>query len=137
MQSRASYTSSQQFHSYVRKRVSPNAAGGDAKNNVTTNWVAMFELGNPEELINWRIQLNHDIWNKLCKSPESQFDTVEMLLGGKALQHWQQFKPHTADLPILGTLDEDDNKSSGEDKDDEEEKKTRDRALQVLAHQLG
>eukprot|EP00957_Ditylum_brightwellii_P140998 10741835-Ditylum_brightwellii.AAC.1 len=40
-------------------------------------------MGNPEELINWRIRLNHFIWNKLCKLPKSWFDMVEMLLGGK------------------------------------------------------
>eukprot|EP00957_Ditylum_brightwellii_P129697 9893321-Ditylum_brightwellii.AAC.1 len=27
--------------------------------------------GNPKELINWRIQLNHVIQNKPCKLPES------------------------------------------------------------------
>eukprot|EP00957_Ditylum_brightwellii_P099689 7593964-Ditylum_brightwellii.AAC.1 len=68
--------------------VSPNATGGDTKNNVTKNCVANFKSGNPEELINWRIRLNHVIRNKLCTSPESRFDMVEMLLGGKALQHW-------------------------------------------------
>eukprot|EP00957_Ditylum_brightwellii_P147912 11263006-Ditylum_brightwellii.AAC.1 len=68
--------------------VSPNVTGGDAKNNVTKNCVAKFKLGSPEELIKWRTRLNYVIWNKRCKSLESQFDMVEMLLGGKALQHW-------------------------------------------------
>eukprot|EP00957_Ditylum_brightwellii_P043010 3258041-Ditylum_brightwellii.AAC.1 len=40
-------------------------------------------MKNPEELINWRIWLNHVIQNKQCKSPESHFDMVQMLLGGK------------------------------------------------------
>eukprot|EP00957_Ditylum_brightwellii_P170473 12976190-Ditylum_brightwellii.AAC.1 len=47
---------------------------------------------------------------------------VEMLLGGKALQHWRQFKSQAMDLLILGVHDEDDDESSGEDKDDEEKK---------------
>eukprot|EP00957_Ditylum_brightwellii_P153263 11664783-Ditylum_brightwellii.AAC.1 len=38
--------------------------------------VTKFKWGNPEELINWRIRLNHVIRNKLCKSPESRFDMV-------------------------------------------------------------
>eukprot|EP00957_Ditylum_brightwellii_P025521 1929278-Ditylum_brightwellii.AAC.1 len=60
-----------------------------------------FKLGNPAELINWRIWLNHVIWNKPCKSHKSWFDMVEMLLGGKALQHWQQFKSQAMGLLIL------------------------------------
>eukprot|EP00957_Ditylum_brightwellii_P193141 14706481-Ditylum_brightwellii.AAC.1 len=83
----------------------------------------MFKLGNPKELINWKIQLDHVIWNKPCKSPESQFDMVEMLLGGKALQHWQQFKSQEMDLPIFGVLNEDEEESSGEEKEDDKEKK--------------
>eukprot|EP00957_Ditylum_brightwellii_P134511 10254629-Ditylum_brightwellii.AAC.1 len=75
--------------------VSPNATGGDAKNKIMKNRIAKFKKGNLEKLMNWRIQLNHVIQNKMCKSPESQFDMVEMLLGGKALQHCQQFKSHT------------------------------------------
>eukprot|EP00957_Ditylum_brightwellii_P170396 12970585-Ditylum_brightwellii.AAC.1 len=46
-----------------------------------------FKSGNLEELINWRTQLNHVIQNKPYKSPESLFEMVEMLLGGKALQY--------------------------------------------------
>eukprot|EP00957_Ditylum_brightwellii_P074108 5631505-Ditylum_brightwellii.AAC.1 len=72
----------------ITLRVSPNATGSDAKNNIKKNQVVKFKLGNPEELINWRIQLNHVIWNKLRKSPERRFDMVEMLLGGEVLQHW-------------------------------------------------
>eukprot|EP00957_Ditylum_brightwellii_P038356 2899524-Ditylum_brightwellii.AAC.1 len=82
--------------------------GGDAKNNVMKNCVAKFKLGNPEELINWRIQLNHAICNKPCKLSESQFYMVEMLLGGKALQHWCQFKSQVTE------------ESSGKDEDDKE-----------------
>eukprot|EP00957_Ditylum_brightwellii_P035703 2707231-Ditylum_brightwellii.AAC.1 len=116
--------------------VSPNATGSDTKNNIMKNCVAKFKSGNPEELINWRIQLNHAIQNKPSKSPESQFDMVEMLLGGEALQHWQQFKSQATGLPILGVLDEEDDKSSGEDKDDKEKgKRTRDRVLQVQTFQ--
>eukprot|EP00957_Ditylum_brightwellii_P030877 2339655-Ditylum_brightwellii.AAC.1 len=55
--------------------------GGDAKNNVTKNRITKFKIGNPEEFINWRIQLNYIIQNKPCKTPESQFAMVEMLLG--------------------------------------------------------
>eukprot|EP00957_Ditylum_brightwellii_P098834 7529576-Ditylum_brightwellii.AAC.1 len=61
MQSRARYTNNQQsFHTQGRKyqRI---GQGGDAKNSITKNWVAKFKPGNPEELINWRIQLNHVI----------------------------------------------------------------------------
>eukprot|EP00957_Ditylum_brightwellii_P030156 2282092-Ditylum_brightwellii.AAC.1 len=60
---------------------------GDANNNVTKKRIAKFKLGNPEELINWRIQINHIIWNKPYKMPKSWFDMVKMLLGGKVLQH--------------------------------------------------
>eukprot|EP00957_Ditylum_brightwellii_P069879 5306861-Ditylum_brightwellii.AAC.1 len=67
--------------------------------------IAKFELGSPEELINWRIQLNHIIQNKPCKDAESCFDMVEMLLGGKAYQHWRQFKSQAMGLLILGVLD--------------------------------
>eukprot|EP00957_Ditylum_brightwellii_P010530 797774-Ditylum_brightwellii.AAC.1 len=75
------------------------------------NRIIKFKLGNLEKLINWRIRLNHVIWNKPCKTPESQFDMVEMLLGDKALQHWQQFKSQVTGLPILGVLDEDEESS--------------------------
>ena len=47
--------------------VSPNVTGGDGKNNVTKNRITLFKMRNLEELINWRIQLNHVIQNKLCK----------------------------------------------------------------------
>eukprot|EP00957_Ditylum_brightwellii_P127239 9701888-Ditylum_brightwellii.AAC.1 len=91
----------------ITLQVPLNVKSGDVKNNITKNWVARFTSGNSEELINWRIQLNHVIQNKPCKSLESWFDMVEMLLGGKALQHWQQFKSQSTGLPILGVLDED------------------------------
>eukprot|EP00957_Ditylum_brightwellii_P110498 8427818-Ditylum_brightwellii.AAC.1 len=48
---------------------------------------------------------------------------VEMQLGDKALQHWQQFKSQATGLPILGVIDENEEESSGEDEEDEEEKK--------------
>eukprot|EP00957_Ditylum_brightwellii_P128222 9779453-Ditylum_brightwellii.AAC.1 len=107
----------------ITLQVSLNATGGNAKNNFMENHVAKFKSGNPEELINWRIRLNHVIQNKPCKLPESLFDIVEMLLGGKALQHWYQFKSQVTDLLILGVLNEDDKKSSGEDKNDKGKKK--------------
>eukprot|EP00957_Ditylum_brightwellii_P033645 2550462-Ditylum_brightwellii.AAC.1 len=34
-------------------------AAGDVKQNVTKNTIVKFKLGSPEELINWRIWLNH------------------------------------------------------------------------------
>eukprot|EP00957_Ditylum_brightwellii_P096988 7385860-Ditylum_brightwellii.AAC.1 len=37
--------------------------------------------------------------------------------------HWQQFKSQAIGLPILGVLDEDEEKSSGEDKDGREKEK--------------
>eukprot|EP00957_Ditylum_brightwellii_P032815 2487615-Ditylum_brightwellii.AAC.1 len=46
-----------------------------------------------------------------------------MLLGGKALQHWRQFKSQATGLPILGVLNEDEEESSKEDEDDKEKKK--------------
>eukprot|EP00957_Ditylum_brightwellii_P180571 13755070-Ditylum_brightwellii.AAC.1 len=107
----------------ITLRVSPNAIGSDAKNNITKNRVAKFKSGNPKELINWRIRWNHVIQNKLCKLPESRFDMVEMLLGGKVLQYWQQFKSQATGLPILGVLDEDEEESSEEDKDGKEKEK--------------
>eukprot|EP00957_Ditylum_brightwellii_P191110 14551508-Ditylum_brightwellii.AAC.1 len=88
-------------------KVSPNATGGDVKNIVTNNRVAKSKMGNPKELINWRIWLYHLIQNKPCKIAESWFDMVEMLRGGKVLQHWQQFKSQAMGLLILGVLDED------------------------------
>eukprot|EP00957_Ditylum_brightwellii_P000100 7530-Ditylum_brightwellii.AAC.1 len=45
------------------------------------------------------------------------------MLGGKALQHWQQFKSQAMDLLILGILDEDEEESSREDKDGKEKEK--------------
>eukprot|EP00957_Ditylum_brightwellii_P077645 5900847-Ditylum_brightwellii.AAC.1 len=74
-------------------------------------------MGNLEELINWRIQLNHVIWNKLCKSLERQFDMA-------------------MDLSILGVLDEEEEESSrvAEMKKKmakRRRKKTRDRVLHV------
>eukprot|EP00957_Ditylum_brightwellii_P147112 11201439-Ditylum_brightwellii.AAC.1 len=78
--------------------VSPNTIG-DANNNNTKNRIAKYKMGNLEELINWRILLNHIIGNKLCKMPESLFDMVEILLGGKTLHHWQQLKSQAMDLP--------------------------------------
>eukprot|EP00957_Ditylum_brightwellii_P006385 484658-Ditylum_brightwellii.AAC.1 len=48
---------------------------------------------------------------------------VEMLLGGNALQHWQQFKSQATALPILGVLDKDKEESSEDDEDDEEKEK--------------
>eukprot|EP00957_Ditylum_brightwellii_P055750 4224324-Ditylum_brightwellii.AAC.1 len=107
----------------ITLRVSPNVTGSDMNNNITKNCAAKFKSGNPEELINWRIWLNHVIQNKLCKLLESRFDMVEMLLGGKMLQHWQQFKSQVMGLPILGVLDEEDEESSGEDGDDKEKEK--------------
>ena len=85
--------------------------------------MAKFKSGNRKELINWRIRLNHVIENKPCKLPESQFDMVEMLLGGKVLQYWQHFKSQVMGLPILGVLDKDEEESSGKDKDDKEKEK--------------
>ena len=93
----------------------PNATGGNAKSNVTKNRNAKFKMGSPDVLINWRIWLSHVIQNKLCNTQDSQFDMVEILLGGKALQHWQQFKSQATGLPILGVLDKDEEESSGED----------------------
>eukprot|EP00957_Ditylum_brightwellii_P050325 3816560-Ditylum_brightwellii.AAC.1 len=80
--------------------VSPNMTGGDAKNNIMKNRIVKFK----EEVINWRIWLNHAIQNKPYKTLESWFNMVEMLLGGKALQHWQLFKHQATVLPILGVL---------------------------------
>eukprot|EP00957_Ditylum_brightwellii_P034351 2606290-Ditylum_brightwellii.AAC.1 len=48
---------------------------------------------------------------------------VEMLLGGKALQHWQQFKSQAMGLPILGVLDECEESSKQEEENDKAEKK--------------
>eukprot|EP00957_Ditylum_brightwellii_P084945 6459468-Ditylum_brightwellii.AAC.1 len=48
---------------------------------------------------------------------------VEMLLRGKVLQHWQQFKSQATGLPTLRVLDKDKDESSGEDKDDKEKEK--------------
>eukprot|EP00957_Ditylum_brightwellii_P029404 2222781-Ditylum_brightwellii.AAC.1 len=44
---------------------------------------------------------------------------VEMLLGGKALQHWWDFKSQVTGLPILGVLDGEEENT--EDKDREQE----------------
>eukprot|EP00957_Ditylum_brightwellii_P141831 10806165-Ditylum_brightwellii.AAC.1 len=38
-----------------------------------------------------------------------------MLLGGKALQHWRQFKSQAMSLPILGVLDESEESSEEEE----------------------
>eukprot|EP00957_Ditylum_brightwellii_P011040 836751-Ditylum_brightwellii.AAC.1 len=46
-----------------------------------------------------------------------------MLLGGKVLQHWCQFKSQAAGLLILGVLDEEDEESSGENGDDKAKEK--------------
>eukprot|EP00957_Ditylum_brightwellii_P187847 14302417-Ditylum_brightwellii.AAC.1 len=48
---------------------------------------------------------------------------VEMLLRGKALQHWQRFKSQGTGLPILGVLDEEDEDNSGEGGNDKEKEK--------------
>eukprot|EP00957_Ditylum_brightwellii_P060284 4578474-Ditylum_brightwellii.AAC.1 len=40
---------------------------------------------------------------------------VEMLLGGKALQHWQEFKSQVTGLPILGVLNRDEENTEDED----------------------
>eukprot|EP00957_Ditylum_brightwellii_P185178 14102177-Ditylum_brightwellii.AAC.1 len=55
--------------------------------------------------------------------PVSQFDMVEMLFGGKALQHWQQFKPQVMSLPMLGILDDDEESSKEEEENYKAEKK--------------
>eukprot|EP00957_Ditylum_brightwellii_P187530 14281313-Ditylum_brightwellii.AAC.1 len=47
---------------------------------------------------------------------------VEMLLGGKSLQHWQQFKSQAMGLLILGVLDEDEESSKEEEESDKGEK---------------
>eukprot|EP00957_Ditylum_brightwellii_P003247 247443-Ditylum_brightwellii.AAC.1 len=107
----------------ITLQASPNATGGETKNNITKNCVAKFKLGNPEELINWIIWPNHVIQNKPCKLPESWFDMVEMLLGGKVLQHWCQFKSRMTALPILGVLDGD----NEDDNEDDNEKKKKDK----------
>eukprot|EP00957_Ditylum_brightwellii_P119778 9138490-Ditylum_brightwellii.AAC.1 len=91
---------------------------GDVTQNITKNTMAKFKLGSPEELINWRILLNHVIQNKPCKDAKSCFDMVEMLLGGEALQHWRQFKYQAMGLPILGVLDE--REESSEEEEDKE-----------------
>eukprot|EP00957_Ditylum_brightwellii_P071327 5422032-Ditylum_brightwellii.AAC.1 len=96
----------------ITLRVLPNVTGGDVKNNVTKNCVAKFKSGNPKELINWRIWLNHVIQNKLCKLPESWFDMSQ-----------------AKGLPILGVLGEDEEESSGEDKDDKEKGKKDERQI--------
>eukprot|EP00957_Ditylum_brightwellii_P143826 10959582-Ditylum_brightwellii.AAC.1 len=57
----------------ITLKVLPNATD-DAKQNITKNTIVKFKLGSPEELINWRIRLNHVIWNKPCKDAESCFD---------------------------------------------------------------
>eukprot|EP00957_Ditylum_brightwellii_P026010 1966584-Ditylum_brightwellii.AAC.1 len=44
----------------INLQISPNAMG----QNTVKNTVAKFKLGNPEELIGWRIRLNHVIQNK-------------------------------------------------------------------------
>eukprot|EP00957_Ditylum_brightwellii_P110198 8405749-Ditylum_brightwellii.AAC.1 len=55
-----------------------------------------------------------------------------MLLGGKALQHWQQFKSQATGLPILVVLDEDEESSGEEEEEDKEkQKRSRDRLLKV------
>eukprot|EP00957_Ditylum_brightwellii_P177554 13524322-Ditylum_brightwellii.AAC.1 len=120
MQSGTRYMSNRQFCLYPRKKVPKS---GDVKNNVTKNWAAKFKSRDPEELINWRIRLNHVIRNKPCKSPESWFDMVKTLLGGKVLQHQQQFKSQAMGLPGSKVFDENNKNSSREDKDDEEKKK--------------
>eukprot|EP00957_Ditylum_brightwellii_P075412 5731570-Ditylum_brightwellii.AAC.1 len=48
---------------------------------------------------------------------------VGMLLGGKALQHWQKSKSQATRLHILGVLDEDEEESSREEEEDDKEKK--------------
>eukprot|EP00957_Ditylum_brightwellii_P052567 3985811-Ditylum_brightwellii.AAC.2 len=63
-----------------------------------------------------------------------------MLLGGKVLQHWQQFKSQAMGLPILGVLNEDEEESSGEERRKKmakrKRKRARDRVLQVQLLQL-
>eukprot|EP00957_Ditylum_brightwellii_P099166 7553083-Ditylum_brightwellii.AAC.1 len=44
---------------------------------------------------------------------------VEMLLGGKALQHWQEFKSQVTGLPILGVLDGDEENTKDKDREQE------------------
>eukprot|EP00957_Ditylum_brightwellii_P159329 12127928-Ditylum_brightwellii.AAC.1 len=44
---------------------------------------------------------------------------VEMLLGGKTLQHWQDFKSQVTGLPILGVLGVEEENT--EDKDEKKE----------------
>eukprot|EP00957_Ditylum_brightwellii_P201904 15327735-Ditylum_brightwellii.AAC.1 len=107
----------------ITLRVSLNATGGDTTNNVMKNRIARFKMGNLEELINWRVWLNCFIWNKLCKTLESHFDMLEMLLGGKVLQHWQQFMFQVTGLPILGVLDENKESSNEEEENNKAEKK--------------
>eukprot|EP00957_Ditylum_brightwellii_P143527 10934946-Ditylum_brightwellii.AAC.1 len=51
----------------INLQVSPNATG----QNTAKNTVAKFKFGNPEDLIGWRIQLNHVIRNKPCKDANS------------------------------------------------------------------
>eukprot|EP00957_Ditylum_brightwellii_P085003 6463329-Ditylum_brightwellii.AAC.1 len=58
---------------------------------------------------------------------------VEMLLGGKFLQYWQQLKPQVMGLPILGVLDEDEESSKEvEENDKEKRKRNRGRVLQQV-----
>eukprot|EP00957_Ditylum_brightwellii_P163973 12484671-Ditylum_brightwellii.AAC.1 len=52
---------------------------------------------------------------------------MEILLGGEALQHWQQFKSQATSLPILGVLDEEEEESSREDEENDKEKKKKDK----------
>eukprot|EP00957_Ditylum_brightwellii_P135116 10301671-Ditylum_brightwellii.AAC.1 len=44
---------------------------------------------------------------------------VEMLLGGKALQHWREFKSQVMGLPILGVLDGEEENTEDKDKKQE------------------
>eukprot|EP00957_Ditylum_brightwellii_P164673 12537979-Ditylum_brightwellii.AAC.1 len=51
---------------------------------------------------------------------------VEMLLGSKVLQYWQQSKSQVMGLPMLGFLDEDEEQSSVKEEEDYKKKKKRD-----------
>eukprot|EP00957_Ditylum_brightwellii_P142317 10842852-Ditylum_brightwellii.AAC.1 len=60
-----------------------NVSGGDAKNNITKKRIMKINMGSPEELINWRIRLNHVIKNKLCKISERQLIWWKCCLGAR------------------------------------------------------
>ena len=75
----------------VSLRVSLSSEEYKDSKNTYKKQAYILSNATPEDVLYWRAELNLIIKAKPCKTPNSKFDIVEILLEGDAFMHWKEF----------------------------------------------